>query len=58
MIDVMDNIEKIILLQRLKASLAYFKYAELNLQGLEPLRFELQTKIDRIIAEDKGKKDV
>lgn len=47
----MDKIQEMGELLDLKRKIAYFGFDRLNLKSLEPLRYEVQHRIDKLIAE-------
>lgn len=49
----MDKIQEMGELLDLKRKITYFGFDKLNLKNLEPLRYETQFRIDKLIAESK-----
>ena len=44
-------------LLQLQSKLRYMGYDRLNLRNLTPLRFEVDAKVERLIAESKARRD-
>jgi len=51
----MDAIEKMILLDKLKRDLNYWKYEQLNLQHLMPLKMEVNFRREKILIDEELK---
>ena len=49
----MDKLDEMGELLDLKHKIWYFGFGKLNLKNLEPLRYEVQFRIDKLIAESK-----